>query len=135
VFAIALRASSCSFDPDAFLQAHALEADAIWRAGELGPGGRVRPESGFTITVADVPSPREIVEALRTWLVIEAGTVRALSQAGAAPAIEVIVTVPEGSGLVATVALAREDLAQLADLGAGCRVVAQTDCSPLDLPR
>jgi hypothetical protein len=130
VFAIVLRASARHFDPDAFLATHDLLAENIWRAGELGPGGRVRPESGFTLAVATVPSPRDIVEALRTWLVIEAGTVRALAQAGAGPAIEVTVTIPEGSGLIGTVSLAPEDLAQLADLGAGFRVAARTDTTP-----
>lgn len=125
MYLIVLRASSRDFDPEAFLEAHALEATAVWRAGELGPGGRVRPESGFTITMADVPSPREIVEAMRTWLVIEAGTVRALAQAGADPIVEVTMTVPDG--LIATVTLGQEDLVLLADLGAGYRVVAQTE--------
>jgi hypothetical protein len=122
MFIALLRASARTFDPAAFLEAHALEADTIWRAGELGPGGRVRPESGFQLTIADAPSPRELVPELRAWLETELDTLNALADAGVRPVIDVRVSAAADPTLVATVSLEPADLSLLAALGVSLRV-------------
>lgn len=49
-----LRILSPTLDPDAFLAAHPdLEPDAVWRAGETGPRGRVHQQNGFTLSLGE----------------------------------------------------------------------------------
>jgi hypothetical protein len=122
MFIAVLRASARTFDPVAFLEAHALDADNVWQAGELGPGGRVRPESGFQLTIADAPSPRELVPELRAWLETELDTLNALADAGVRPVIDVRVSAAADPMLIATVTLEPADLSLMAALGVSLRV-------------
>jgi hypothetical protein len=122
MFIALLRVSARTFDPTTFLEAHALEADNIWRAGELGPGGRVRPESGFLLTIVEAPSPRELVPELRAWLEAELDTLNALADAGVRPMIELRMSTAVDPTLIATVTLDPAELSLLAALGVSLRV-------------
>lgn len=122
MFIALLRASARTFDPVAFLDAHALESDNVWRAGELGPGGRVRPESGFLLTIVEAPSPRELVPELRAWLESELDTLNALADAGVRPVLELRMTAAVDPSLIATVTLEPAELSLLAALGISFRV-------------
>lgn len=122
MFIALLRASARTFDPAAFLAAHGLETDNVWRAGELGPGGRVRPESGFLMTLVEAPSPRELVPELRAWLESELDTLNALADAGVRPIIELRMSAAADPSLIATVTLEPAELSLLAALGMSLRV-------------
>ncbi len=129
MFTATLRASGRRFDPDAFIEQHALEPAGIWHAGELGPGGRVRPESGFNLTIAEAPSPRDLVRVLREWVEGELETFGALSDADVSPVIELSLPV-EDPGLIATLVLEPSDLSMLAALGITIRVSASLAAPP-----
>jgi hypothetical protein len=122
MFTALLRASARTFDPAAFLETHALESDNVWRAGELGPGGRVRPESGFLITIVEAPSPRELVPELRAWLESELDTLNALADAGVHPVLELRMSAAVDPTLIATVTFDPAELSLLAALGVSLRV-------------
>jgi hypothetical protein len=127
MYAVILRASGRAFDPDTFLSRHALDADNVWHAGELGPGGRVRPESGFILTIATVPSPRELVSTLRDWVDLEETSLRALGEAGGQPVLEVKLGVESDPTMSASVTLEGADLTKLAALGVAFRVSAHAN--------
>jgi hypothetical protein len=122
MFIALLRASARTFDPAAFLDAHALDTDNVWRAGELGPGGRVRPESGFILTIVEAPSPRELMPELRAWLESELDTLNALADAGVRPVIELRMAADIDPTMIATVTLDPAELSLLAALGVSLRV-------------
>jgi len=119
-----LRASGKTFDPDLFVRLHQLTPDVVWHAGELGPGGRVRPESGFNLTIADVPSPREIMSAVRASIDLEGPALRALRDAGVGATIDVGLTVGGDPMMTASVRLSRDDLATLVEAGVQFEVSA-----------
>lgn len=124
MFEVILRASARSFDPDDFLDRHALEAENVWHAGELGPGGRVRPESGFALTIAHAPTPNEIVTELRSWMEIERDTLRALGESSVQPVIEARIRLPSDPALSASLTFEASDLAALAAMNVALRITA-----------
>jgi hypothetical protein len=126
MYAALLRASARTFDPSTFLDTHALEADTIWRAGELGPGGRVRPESGFLLTIVESPSPRELLPELRAWLERELDTLNALADAGVPTMVEVRMSAAADPTMVASLTLQPAELSLLAALGVSLRVSTST---------
>lgn len=124
MYVAVLRVSGKAFDPDRFVEQHGFTPDVVWHAGELGPGGRVRPESGFNLTIADAPTPREIVPELRLWVRSEEAALRALGESGVRPVIDVGLAVGIDPTLVASVTLEVSDLSSLAALGVAFRVSA-----------
>lgn len=130
MFIALLRASARTFDPAAFLEAHALDSDHVWSAGELGPGGRIRPESGFILTIVEAPSPRELMPELRAWLESEMDALNALADAGVRPVLELRMTAAVDPTLVATLTLEPAELSLLAALSISFRISVSAPDQP-----
>jgi len=78
-----LRAAGANFDAAGFVAAHDVVCDAMWQAGEMDRGGRIRTTSGFNSLVAEAGRPAELVVACGTWLRERQTMVAALAGFGA----------------------------------------------------
>ena len=100
---------------DALAQRLSLNVEQEWKAGERRRNGSAHMSSGLSATVADTPTPSELVSELRSFLARckELG----VSFSGVRAELSVGITVGDSSQFVAHVALSNADLGMLAERG------------------
>jgi hypothetical protein len=119
-----LRVDGERFDPDAFVVRHGLEDATAWRAGEPGRRGRLHETSGFHVTVVDAASNEELAAEVAGFLDRHPRMWAELADQGAEAELDVGVTVGSERQYTASVEVAPDLLARLAECGVHLRVSA-----------
>lgn len=109
---------------DVVLNGLALVPDSRWTLGEKRRSGRVHSRSGFSSTLADEQTPRELMEVVRSWLV-RYGTDRpSFKDTGLKAELSVGFTVGESKQFVAGVEFSPAELGLMSALGISLTVTA-----------
>jgi hypothetical protein len=98
--------------------------DAEWKEGELKRRGGKHEKSGFTSTIADAATPRDMVIAVRRFLTKCSAQDMSFSGQGLTAELSVGVTVGDSVQFVASVDLTSDDLSMMSSLGLGLNVTA-----------
>ncbi|HTN88866.1 MAG TPA: hypothetical protein VL242_34550 [Sorangium sp.] len=119
-----IRVSGRLFEVDDYLRRHDFAPDAVWHAGDHTRRGQAREDSGFSLGIGDAASADALVQAFRAWVRSNRSALLELRQLGAAAELDVGMTVGSAAQFTASIALAPEDLALLAEVGLSYRVSA-----------
>ncbi|XXT20253.1 hypothetical protein WME94_01625 [Sorangium sp. So ce429] len=112
------------FDVDDYLRRHGFAPDAVWHVGDRTTTGRILEKSGFNLGIGDATSADALVQEFRAWVRSNRSALLELRQHGAAAEVDVGMTVGSSAQFTASIALAPEDLALLAEVGLSYRVSA-----------
>ncbi|WP_438007538.1 hypothetical protein WME89_01670 [Sorangium sp. So ce321] len=119
-----IRVSGRRFEVDAYLRRHGFAPDAVWHAGDRTGRGQTLEKSGFSLCIGDAASADALVQEFRAWVRSNRSALLELRQHGAAAEVDVAMTVGSSAQFTASIALAPEDLALLAEVGLSYRISA-----------
>ncbi|WP_437927949.1 hypothetical protein WMF37_01500 [Sorangium sp. So ce291] len=119
-----LRVSGRRFEVDDYLRRHGFAPDAVWHAGDRTRRGQTREDSGFSLDIGDAASADALIQGFRAWVRSNRSALLELRQHGVAAEVDVGMTVGSSAQFTASIALAPEDLALLAEVGLSYRVSA-----------
>ncbi|WP_247315604.1 hypothetical protein [Ralstonia pseudosolanacearum] len=109
--------------------------DAEWQAGELKRRGGKYEKSGFSLTVADAPTPHEMVIAVRRFLTECNALGIFFPKQGLTAELSVGLTVGDSVQFVASIDWTSDDLAMMSNLGLGFSVTAYPTSDEANSPQ
>ncbi len=119
-----LRVEGKGYALNSLLDTLRRKPDAEWKAGELRRRGGKYEESGFTLTIADVTTPHDMVIAVRQFLTECNEQAVFFSAQGLTAELSVGVTVGDTAQFVASIELTSGDLSMIGRLGLALSVTA-----------
>jgi hypothetical protein len=101
-----------------------LKTTTVWNKGDSRRRGGIHEESGFTSTIADTNSPRDMVIAVRRFLATCCEQAISFPDQGLAAELSVGVTVGGSEQFVASIDLTPGDLSMMSSLGLSLDITA-----------
>jgi len=114
-----LRCYSPNWNPDDFIQRMGFETDAVWHKGEIGPRGKPRDDSGFSLAITDALSLKELKDDVRTFVQEYSDDLTRLSSAGVTLDLDIGVTVGDSEQFAVSIYISPDDMALFSKVGVG----------------